>query len=45
MEEKCVKLIFALSRSAKVTWGFGHEMLIMFGRYGGKSTTPPFRAP
>jgi len=23
--EKCVKLIFALSRSAKVTWGFGHE--------------------
>ena len=27
MEEKCVKLIFALSRSAKVTWGLGHEAL------------------
>ena len=27
MEEKCVKLIFALSRSAKVTWGLGHEVL------------------
>ena len=25
MVEKCVKLIFALSRSAKVTWGLGHE--------------------
>jgi len=27
MEEKCVKLIFALSRSAKVTWGLGHDAL------------------
>ena len=27
MEVKCVKLIFALSRSAKVTWGLGHEAL------------------
>jgi len=27
MEEKCVKLIFALSISAKVTWGLGHEAL------------------
>ena len=27
MEEKCVKLIFALSRSAKVTWGLGYEAL------------------
>ena len=27
MEEKCVKLTFALSRSAKVTWGLGHEAL------------------
>ena len=27
MEEKCVKLIFAISRSAKVTCGLGHEAL------------------
>jgi len=27
MEEMCVELIFALSRSAKVTWGLGHEAL------------------
>jgi hypothetical protein len=27
MEEKCIKLIFALSRSAKVTWGLRHEAL------------------
>jgi hypothetical protein len=27
MEEKCLKLIFALSRSAKVTWGLRHEAL------------------
>jgi len=27
MEEKCVKLTFALSRSVKVTWGLGHEAL------------------
>jgi len=27
MKEKCVKLIFALSRSAKVTWGLGHDAL------------------
>jgi len=27
MEEKGVKLIFALSRSAKVTWELGHEAL------------------
>ena len=27
MEEKCVRLIFALSRSAKLTWGLGHEVL------------------
>jgi len=27
MEEKSVKLIFALSRSAKVTWGLGYEAL------------------
>jgi len=27
MEEKCLKQIFALSRSAKVTWGLGHEAL------------------
>ena len=27
MEEKCVKLIFAPSRLAKVTWGLGHEAL------------------
>jgi hypothetical protein len=27
MEEKCLKLIFALSRSAKVTWGLRHEPL------------------
>jgi hypothetical protein len=27
MEEMCLKLIFALSRSAKVTWGLRHEAL------------------
>ena len=27
MEEKCVKLILALSRSANVTWELGHETL------------------
>jgi len=27
MKVKCVKLIFALSRSAKVTWGLGHKAL------------------
>ena len=27
MEEKCLKLIFALSRSAKVTWGLRHDAL------------------
>jgi len=27
MEEKCLKLIFALSRSAKVTWRLRHEAL------------------
>jgi len=27
MEEKCLKLIFALSRSPKVTWGLRHEAL------------------
>jgi len=27
MEEKCVELIFALSRSTKVTWGLGHDSL------------------
>jgi len=27
MEEKFVKLLFALSRSAKVTWGLGHVSL------------------
>jgi hypothetical protein len=27
MEEKCLKLIFALSRSAKITWGLRHEAL------------------
>jgi len=27
MEEKCLKVIIAFSRSAKVTWGLGHEAL------------------
>jgi hypothetical protein len=27
MEEKCAKLISALSKSAKVTWGLKHEAL------------------
>jgi len=27
MKEKCVILIFALSRSGKVTWGLRHETL------------------
>jgi hypothetical protein len=27
MEEKCLKLIYALSRSAKLTWGLRHEAL------------------
>ena len=27
MEEKCTKLIFILSKSAKITWGLKHEAL------------------
>ena len=27
IEEKCLKLIFVLSRSAKITWGLKHEAL------------------
>jgi hypothetical protein len=27
VEEKCTKLIFSLSKSAKVTWGLKHEAL------------------
>lgn len=27
VEEKCTKLIFSLSKSAKITWGLKHEAL------------------
>jgi hypothetical protein len=27
MEEKCIKLIFSLSRSAKISWGLKHKAL------------------
>ena len=34
IEEKCLKLIFVLSRSAKITWGLKHEAMKTIYRGG-----------